>query len=200
LLLRASVSAMLLHIDVLTMFCSGPTREEIRLSEAQSYANIVQANDYFGHSDIMPSTPSFLIEDRALDSYHNVLFSLTLFYSHYKAWPSHLTIVSHAFKKPRLVDHHCTAIGFSLDEVSFIGIDPPGLDTADVGIGKALKEWKEDPHGRGDSLRGKRQRRNPWNRRQSIFDEENEHSDRGGLVTMGHSDEETLVDDAPRPW
>lgn len=182
------------------MLFSGPTRKETRLSEAQSYANIVEANDYFGHFDIMSSSPSFLIEDRALDSYHNVLFSLTLFYSHYGAWPSHLTIVSHAFKKPRLVDHHCAAIGFSLDKVSFVGIDPPDLDATDPGIWLAEEEWKEDPHGRGQRLGGKRKKRNPWNRGQSIFDEEKEVPSRGGLITTGHLDNETLVDDAPRPW
>lgn len=170
------------------------------MSEAQSYADLAAANDFFGHSTSISSAPPFLIEHRALDSYHNILFSLTLFYKTFQAWPSHLTIISHAFKKPRLLDHHCIAIGFELDRVSFIGIDPPGLDEGDDGIAKAVEEWREDPHGRGEKLKGKRMRRNPWGKWQGIFDDEEGKLNHGGLVTFGNGDEETLVDDAARPW
>lgn len=147
-----------------------------------------------------------LIEDRALDSYHNVLFSLTLFYTRFRTWPVHITIVSHAFNKERLIDGHCAAIGFSLERVSFLGIDPPGMaavatgvggaaskEEAMKGVGLAMGEWREDPHGRGPNLAGKRAKRNPWGVRQSLFIEE---GDRGGLVL-----ERVVLDEgAPRPW
>ncbi|KAH8169291.1 DUF218 domain-containing protein [Sarocladium implicatum] len=182
-------------------FSGGPTRKETRESEAQSYADLAAANDYFG---LFPasSPPQITIEDRALDSYHNILFSLTLFHSTFdRRWPSSLTIVSHGFKKTRLVNHHCVALKYDLNSVTFFGIDPPGLDeNDDIGILKAVDEWKEDPHGRGHRLRGKRRARNPWERWQGVFDYEDTTGNRGGLITMGHGDEETVVDDAARPW
>ena len=185
---------------------SGPTRKEAKLSEAQSYANLAAENDHWGilRSDIR--SDDILIEDRALDSYHNVLFSLTLFYSRFHSWPSRITIVSHAFKKERLIDGHCAAIGFPLDRVDFVGIDPPGMAAAAAGesvgegkeealkgVGLAMGEWKDDPHGRGESLAGKRGRRNPWNVSQGVFASE---GDTGGLVIVGKG----IDEHAPRPW
>lgn len=143
-----------------------------------------------------------MVEDRALDSYHNVLFSLTLFWARFQAWPASLTIVSHAFKKSRLVDGHCAAIGFPLERTAFIGIDPPGMESGENeaairGVGQAVDEWTADPHGRGETLAGKRARRNPWGVWQGVFEEAVRN--KGGLVTVGEGEEETLVD-GPRPW
>lgn len=142
-----------------------------------------------------------------------MLFSLTVFHSRFKAWPTTLSIVSHAFKKPRIVDGHCAAIGFPLKRVSFVGIDPPGMaaaqagqgvrhgsgDEALVGVAKAVGEWLADAHGRGESLAGKRARRNPWGAWQGVFGDADE-VDRGGLVTRGEGSEETLDETAKRPW
>lgn len=185
----------------------GPTRKETQLSEAQSYANIASANDCFG-LDIQQQHEHVLIEDRALDSYQNVLFSLTLFFTRFGVWPGHLTIVSHGFKKPRLVDGHCVAIGWPLERVSFKGIDPPGMkpgtgDNVDAmrGVAQAVGEWAADPHGRGESLWGKRQRRNPWATWQGIFGEgQDEARARSGLITKGLEGDETLENSVARPW
>src|SRR5437762_1472400 len=76
---------------------SGPTRMEDRLCEAQSYANLAASYGYFS---LLPDSPRtadrILIEDRALDSFHNVIFSLALFWRREGAWPERVTIVSHA--------------------------------------------------------------------------------------------------------
>ena len=145
-----------------------------------------------------------LIESRALDSYHNVLFSLTLFYTQFNAWPRHMTIVSHEFKESRLREH-CRAIGWPEDKTSFIGIDPPGMAAGEAdkagalkGVSEAVGDWLSDPHGRGEKLRGKRMKRNPWVTWQGVFCQDVQES--SGLKTVGTGDEETLVDDAPRPW
>ncbi|KAK5992191.1 hypothetical protein PT974_05592 [Cladobotryum mycophilum] len=195
--------------EAVLAFSGGPTRKETQLSEAQSYLDIATAHNYWS---LLLSPPEInkeiLIEDRALDSYHNLLFSLTLFSSRFRRWPSHLTIVSHGFKKTRLVDSHCAAIGFPLERVSFLGIDPPGMslgeegkESALKGVGQAMDDWTADPHGRGEKLAGKRAKRNPWGTWQGVSPEDVKNGvAKGGLVTRGEGEEETLVEDAERPW
>jgi len=114
---------------------SGPTRQETTISEARSYRDLALANSYFGLfsnrtvEDLAAiSSSRILLEERALDSYYNIIFSLIEFWRRFAVWPERLTIVSHAFKRNRLVDGHCAAIGFPLDRVDFIGINPPGVD------------------------------------------------------------------------
>ncbi|KPM34152.1 hypothetical protein AK830_g12418 [Neonectria ditissima] len=138
------------------VFSGGPTRTETQLSEAQSYANMAVENGHWGLLQGAVASDEIMVEQRALDSYHNVLFALTLFFARVQAWPTHMTIVSHGFKKQRLVDGHCTAIGFPLERVSFVGIDPPGMAAGDQdkqdamkGVAAAMGEWTSDPHGRG---------------------------------------------------
>ncbi|KAF4120039.1 DUF218 domain, partial [Geosmithia morbida] len=168
---RAGVSSLAQSEDAVLVFSGGPTRQETGLSESESYANLARENDYWGHRNLSPSR--ILCEDRALDSYQNILFSLTLFHARYAEWPSHLTLVSHAFKRPRLVDGHCVAIGWPLDRLDYVGIDPPGLDgktDAVVGVAAAVGDWADDPHGRGDKLRGKRTGRNPHGVWQGVYE------------------------------
>ncbi|OAQ83528.1 hypothetical protein VFPBJ_02296 [Purpureocillium lilacinum] len=250
------------------VFSGAATRPETRLSEAQSYANVAAQNAYFGHlpsSSSSPSSPSsssssshdgalpttttILLEERALDSFSNVLFSMTLFRARVGAWPASLTVVGHAFKRPRM-EMHVAAVGFPAARTRHVGVDPPGVGRllllasaspsaspsaaaaaaaarrgADAnedgvlqrrpqqhqqegqewedhpvlrGIRNAEREWREDPHGRGESLAGKRRGRNAWAAWQGVF--EREVTDRGGLETVGEGEAERLVDEARRPW
>ncbi len=204
-----------------------PTREEVQLSEARSYYNLAVANSYFG---LLPSdTPDLvassriLLEERALDSYYNVLFSLVEFWRAHGAWPEHITIVSHAFKKVRLVDGHCGAISFPLDRIEFIGISPPEFDpfgTSAKDLENAAREgqvsrekadkmldvhlvigqWGEDPHGVGEALAGKRRQRNCWNVDQRLFVSDEERKSSAVKTKILDDGAEVLVDDAPKPW
>lgn len=170
------------------------------MSEAQSYAYLAAYNAYWDLLAPPVMDDDIMLEERALDSYHNVLLSLTQYHARFGAWPAALTLVGHAFKRPRL-EAHCAAIGYPLGRVTFVGVDPPGLAgnaAAREGAPRALEEWARDPHGRGEALAGKRRARNPWAVWQGVFGREVE--DRGGLVTRGMGEEETLVEDAPRPW
>ncbi|KAF4451587.1 hypothetical protein F53441_5443 [Fusarium austroafricanum] len=189
------------------IFSGGPTRKESRISEAAGYKNIAYKNNYWGLLQNEEASNAVLLEERALDSYHNVLFSLTLFHTQFKAWPTHITIVSHGFKKDRLVDGHCKAIGFPLGRVTFIGIDPPGMvavwkdqdkEEAMKGVGLTMGEWKDDPHGRGESLAGKRTKRNPWAVWQGVFPSED--CDHGGLVVKMENGSEVIDEEAAWPW
>lgn len=143
-------------------------------------------------------------EERALDSYYNVLFSLTKLWPDYGTWPKKMTIVSHAFKRERLVDCHCGAIGFPLDRVDFVGIDPPGMingtnEAAFKGVAEAIAQWKEDPHGKGELLASKRRKRNPWGVSQKLFLDK-EDQIRSGVQLMPMGEEECLLEGAFQPW
>lgn len=170
---------------------------------------MAEANSYFG---ILPpsypaqdDTRAIDQEERALDSYYNVLFSLVRFWEeHGHVWPQRVTIVSHAFKRERLVDGHCVAIGYPLSRVGFVGVDPPGMldgsnEAAVAGAAHAVAEWTEDPHGVGESLAGKRIRRNPWAVPQDLFVSE-ESRRLSGVKTVVVDGVEVLDPDATQPW
>ncbi|CAK7230631.1 hypothetical protein SBRCBS47491_007650 [Sporothrix bragantina] len=238
--IKAGIQALADDERALVAFSGGPTRKETPLSEARSYANLAAANDYFGLLPPQTTSPQssvshplspislhdrILVEEQALDSYYNILFSLIAFWRRVGAWPAHLTIVSHAFKRSRLVDDHCgpDAIAFlPLDQrVSFIGINPPNIpaefggpgsnasNTAAVSENKSkamqgahdvLSHWAVDPHGVGDLLAGKRRARNPWkcSQKLSVDDEERQRS---GLITRQVGDDmEAIAEGSPRPW
>ncbi|KKA30507.1 hypothetical protein TD95_002083 [Thielaviopsis punctulata] len=201
--------------EAILYFSGGPTRPETKLSEAQSYFNLAAANAFFS---LLPADDTSILarirtESRALDSYYNILFCLTAFYTAQRRWPTQITVISHAFKKLRLIDHHCVAIGFPLDRVRFVGIDPPAMEAALAtgsgdcgtqksvgGVSLALDQWALDPHGIGAELAGKRRRRNPWDVAQGVF-ENAVDCKMSGLVTMRTADgTEYISDTAPRPW
>lgn len=146
------------------------------------------------------------LEERALDSYHNVLFSLLDFHRLYAAWPARLTVLSHAFKRPRL-EAHCAAIGFPATRAAFVGVDPPGMagglpDKAEAakGVGAALGQWEADPHGVGEVLAGKRRARNPWGVPQGLFLSEDERKSSGVATTVSGGGAEMLDPNVRRPW
>ncbi|KAL8325033.1 hypothetical protein RB597_008347 [Gaeumannomyces tritici] len=206
---------------------SGPTWKETALSEARSYANLAATNGYFGliSADIpstdgtrqhplspIPLSPRIILEEQALDSYYNVLFSVVAFWRRYATWPVKLTVVSHAFKRMRIVDAHCAAIGFPIDRVNFIGISPPNLppwlqameqldgpalpstryeesvseekdEVMARGIREVIGQWTDDPHGAGEALARKRQARNPWGISQRLFHDDEEKL-KSGIETV----------------
>lgn len=82
-----------------------------------------------------------------------------------------------------------------------MGINPPGVPEVVDNEERAVEAWLRDPHGQSNDLRGKRQRRNPWEVPQTLFLDEGERKRsevRTRLVEDGM--EEVLVDEEPRPW
>ncbi|KAK4122294.1 FolC bifunctional protein [Parathielavia appendiculata] len=222
--IQAGLRILSLDDTAVLVFSGGPTRKETPLSEAQSYHNLALANGYFSFFPTTEGTPDnqllstsrILLEERALDSYSNILFSLIAFWRHHAVWPGRLTVVSHGFKRDRLVNGHCAAIGFPLDRVTFVGINPPGVDDhgfgsaavevegkkgrAMKGVQLALDQWKEDPHGVGEDLAGKRRARNCWRVNQRLFLDGEERERSGVDVRVLEDGSEALVEGGRRPW
>ncbi|KAI1344732.1 hypothetical protein F5Y15DRAFT_421877 [Xylariaceae sp. FL0016] len=203
--IKASLSALKNDEKSILMFSGGPTRRETRVTEAMSYRNLAAANSYFGLIRETEVSERVACEERALDSYSNVIFSLTQFWQHHRRWPKKLTIVSHAFKRERLVDCHCAAIRFPLDRVDYIGIDPPSMadgtnEDAIKGVVEAVAQWREDPHGSGKILAGKRLKRNPWGISQALF-LDGESRMLSGVRSANQEDgQEYLIDGVDQPW
>ncbi|KAI0018745.1 FolC bifunctional protein [Xylariomycetidae sp. FL0641] len=174
--IKAGLRALKEDDEAILMYSGGPTRKETRLSEAQSYADLAAANSYFGILDAGSARARTQVEERSLDSYSNVLFGMVQhWHTQGHGWPTRLTLVSHAFKRERLVDGHCCgALRYPRDRVAFVGVDPPGMAdgsnaAAAKGVAEAVAQWEADPHGVGEVLAGKRARRNPWGVEQKLF-------------------------------
>lgn len=163
-----------------------------------------------------------MLEEQALDSYYNILFSILQFWraTGCRTWPERITIVSHAFKRTRIVDGHCAAIGFPVDRVRFIGINPPNLppelsggDQGKQGgvvsqekanamqdVQLVVGQWEEDPHGISEALAGKRVKRNIWGVTQMLLLSDEERRKSGLKTRFIGTDMEALSDDTDRPW
>ncbi|KAL2160613.1 hypothetical protein VTH06DRAFT_1301 [Thermothelomyces fergusii] len=220
--IKAGVRLLRQDDDATLVFSGGATREEVPLSEARSYYNLGRANQWFGLLAAGgPSAPDpapesrMLLEERALDSYDNVLLSIVAFWRRHAVWPQRVTIVSHEFKRGRIVDGHCAAIGFPLERVAFVGINPPDVESsgsassgasdtkkeAMEGVRRALGQWADDPHGVGSQLMAKKIERNHWGTRHPLF-ESDEERQRSGVATRWLWDgiHEGLVPGAKMPW
>lgn len=184
----------------------GPTRPETRISEADSYVRLAQARDYWGFLPSPGLTERIVIERRALDSFHNLLFSLTKFYEITGSWPQRVTIISNEFKRARFLELHCRAIGWPAERVTFVGIDPEYMAqdlerAASVREGErrnGFEPWRRDMLGLGHELEGKRTKRNPWLVKQSLF-ENDEIRDRSEIC---HAviDQREVLDSRLQPW
>jgi hypothetical protein len=213
--LLASDSAALL------VFSGSSTRPETQKSEAQSYLDLCHENEFWDILDGKRELEKRIaLEEHALDSFSNVVFSIILHWRNGGMWPLKVTIVSHEFKKARFMGLHIPTIRFPMERVGFVGIDPGymvgGNEKFDEkraeGVRRGEKQngygqWEKDRLGVGEMLRGKRARRNCWGVGQMLFVDEEERRASGvkskvlGCVDEGgrRMAEEVLVDER-QPW
>jgi hypothetical protein len=162
--------------DAILLFSGGATKSSKGCSktEGQSYLDLCRARNFFGFETSPPTLRRrTFAEEWATDSYQNVLLSLLQYpaftrastsrqnSSYSRVWPQKLIIVSHAFKRARFLDLHLPAIAAPLEDVQFIGIDPPfdEQQLADVIEGDRLRGygvWQHDLRGTGRLLSQKR--------------------------------------------
>lgn len=159
-----------------------------------------------------------LLEEQALDSYGNFMFGLLAFWRKVGTWPEMVTVVSHAFKRARVLDLHVKAARWPRAKVEFVGIDPGYMvEGSGEWDGERMESvlrgerergygaWEGDVVGMGEVLRGKRRERNVWGVRQVWFESEEER-ERSGVRSrvvvdkeVGGVWEEVLLD-MRQPW
>ena len=162
-----------------------------------------------------------MLDEQALDSFSNLVFSLVTFWKAVRKWPQKISIVSHEFKRERFLECHVKALGLSRERVEFWGIDPvymrsEAADEYDEQRARGVRDgerrrgfeaWKRDLWGVGPSVRGKRRQRNCWDVRQELF-ECKEDRLRSGLKSKvveyedmnGKMIKKEVVSEEKQPW
>ena len=207
------------------MFSGSKTRKETAKSEARGYWDLCVDHGFWGipgFGDVQEKDgqrldlrESVVLEEQALDSFGNLMFSLLQFWKITGAWPEMVTIVSHEFKRRRFLDLHVKAARWPRDRVRFVGLDPQYMvrgngewdEERAEEVWRGEKErgfaaWEGDLLGMGSELKGKRKKRNCWRVGQGWFDsvEESERSGvRSRVVREEDMEEETLCDER-QPW
>lgn len=193
--LHTALNLLAADLQSLLVISGSKTRPEIDLSEAESYLALASERGFFdcftpGGQD--SARARIVLEERALDSFGNVVLGMIEFWRRVGTWPQKITVVSHDFKKERFLDVHRKVLEIPEQRFDFVGVDPEYMDPvseefdeercASVRLGeqeRGLKAWQEDEDGRGAILRGKRWGRNWWNVSQELFKDEQERKSSG---------------------
>lgn len=201
----------------LLIFSGSKTRPETNVSEARSYLDLCLENDFWSLAGFQVEDASNLrrrvvLEEQALDSFGNLMFSILRFWKLTDRWPEKISVVSHEFKRSRFLDLHVKAIRWPVEKVKFVGVDPEYMvkgseewdeKRADEVLRgereRGYKAWEGDLLGVGSELKGKRIARNFWGVDQVWFENEEDRRKSGvkSKVVKGESghNEEVLSDE-----
>ncbi|KUJ11805.1 uncharacterized protein LY89DRAFT_653228 [Mollisia scopiformis] len=223
--IRAALSLLTLDPESLLVLSGSKTRRETDKSEAKSYLDLCEDNDFWDilHKD-GEERKRVILEEQALDSFGNLIFGLLVFWKRTKRWPLKVSIVSHEFKRRRFLDLHVRALRYPKESVVFVGIDPSYMRQGSrdydeartrsvVGgeMERGFREWEKDLSGVAMVLRAKRVGRNPWSASQVWFESDEERLESGvrsKVVEFEHMDaqrgaikvtEEVLIE-GRQPW
>lgn len=150
------------NFDALLMFSGGRTASSDR-SEAASYAAILR--DMLHQEIVLGLAGRFALEEKATDSYQNLLFSILRFRELTGRYPTSVTVVTHAFKERRFMELHAPAIRWPSSRLRVQGINPPfTLAELQQVQGReyelAHKPFLDDSYGVRSPLADKRKARN----------------------------------------
>lgn len=102
-----------------------------------------------------------------MDSFENLVLGILRFWRETGEWPEKITVVSHEFKRERLLDLYVKAMRWPRKKVEFVGVDPGYMvqGSGEWGVGwredgecsgggreKGFKAWEEDLFGKGEGL------------------------------------------------
>jgi hypothetical protein len=145
----------------LLIFSGGHTSPYSATSEGESYLRFARAMGLLPSADLFTRVT---IEDAALDSYQNVLFSIARFRELTGAYPTRITIVGHNFKRRRFEELHRLAIRWPKLRFTYEGV-PLGseADEREAAAGElanAFSPYSGDLYGCHAPLAQKRAGRN----------------------------------------
>lgn len=140
----------------------------------------------------------------ASESYQNLLFSILHFHTLTFNYPTHITLISHAFKRARFLQLHCRAIRWPLTKFAYIGIDPPEDVTPRSVLEQEEKEkgygvWEGDLYGAGSVIGGVRERRGWECGALEVVGKSKDHSVEGLLKWRGGADGKEVYE-GRLPW
>ncbi|CAO3613776.1 unnamed protein product [Cunninghamella echinulata] len=110
-----------------------------------------------------------IVEEYALDSFENVLYSICRFSEMTNVYPNHISIIGFEFKRARFELLHLPSIRFK--SFKYIGIDPNSISpeqmiSAQHGeLLNSYQPFEKDLYGCHSSLKQKKLDRNPFRRR-----------------------------------
>ncbi|GME68044.1 unnamed protein product [[Candida] boidinii] len=123
----ASYEYLLQHkANSVLVLSGGYTKDSQKeLSESLSYLNVAKMRgliplDYENTFE----NGKLLLEDRARDSYENVVFSLIKFRELIDKYPKKIVIVGLEFKRFRFIEQHLKVLQFPVTDIEYIGIGP----------------------------------------------------------------------------
>ncbi|KAF9020463.1 hypothetical protein BDZ89DRAFT_1072207 [Hymenopellis radicata] len=155
----------------------GQTRASSTMTEAESYLRLALNANLFANAASTPF-PRATTENYALDSFQNLLFSIT--------------VVGYEMKRARFTDLHRVAIRWPEKAFHYIGIDPRQKQLAP----KRLYPYSKDLYGCHSDLLSKRRSRNPFARFHSYFTSSPELTD----IFEYCPSESTILFQGPLPW
>lgn len=109
--------------EAFLIFSGGRTTDTER-TEAQGYEQVhLGLDDAFGIGD------RYAREDYATDSFQNLLFSILRFRQVVGHYPRDITVITHAFKRDRILGVHAPALRWPTGRIRLQGSDPPFTKT-----------------------------------------------------------------------
>ncbi|AAS51353.1 ACR127Wp [Eremothecium gossypii ATCC 10895] len=115
------------------------------------------------------------LEEFALDSFDNLLYSIGRFKEITSVYPSNITIIGFGFKKRRFIEYHARAIDFPTGQINYIEVEPtPSYDDPvwlknyfetlrTLEHRNALALFQKDWYATREPLASKKSARNPFN-------------------------------------
>jgi hypothetical protein len=130
-------------------------------SEAQSYLEIAQRHEFWGHETVAPRC---ILEEYSLDSFLNVIYGLCRFKESSGEWPERVSICGWGFKSRRFAELHREALRWNRPFEAIAVNEPPGLEEAALREAETRAQWTRDPYGSFEPLSAKRASRDHFGR------------------------------------
>jgi hypothetical protein len=132
------------------------------LSEALGYWMLAEQFGWWGMAEARARST---LEDFALDSFQNLLYSICRFREFTGEYPAGITVAGWGFKARRFAELHRAAIRFPAARFRYVAVnEPPELAVAEREEAATRAAFTADPYGYFKALAEKRRSRDPHRR------------------------------------